>query len=447
MIKDQFDLPVTGAESAVAAYDRGVESLLRLRPEVVSVARTAVACDPDCVMARALLAYLGLTSSQAADARHAGALVQGLAGGNDRERDHLAAIRAWVAGDWRAAARRLDDVLDRYPMDALALFVGHQLDFFLGDSVNLRRRVETALGRWDPGHRLVGFIEGQWAFGLEETGDYAAAERSGRGAVEANPDDVWAIHAVAHVLEMTGRVGEGLDFLRAHRAAWEAGTLLSVHTAWHEALFRLELGEHDHVFRLYDRQIRPPDGGEAAMELLDAASLLWRLDLDGIDTGDRWAALADAWQRGAAADPAPTDWYVFNDLHAIMALVGAGRMGDALAVVSRLETFAREGDPDLTNRAMVSAAGLAAARGLAAFGQGKYAEAVAALAPVRDHLSIFGGSHAQRDVFQRTLLVAAERAGEPAFARRLARERLAARPSSAWALERLSRPLAAPPPP
>jgi hypothetical protein len=442
MLGNHVDLQISGSEAARAAYARAVDLLLRLRPEVASAAAEALERDPGCVMATALRAYLGLTSSEAGDARRAIALVsEDLVGQTSLERGHLAAIRSWGRGDWRGASRCLDEVLDETPTDGLALFVGHQLDFFLGDAANLRGRVERALRRWDPSHPNHGFIQGQLAFGLEEAGDLDGAERAGLAALDAHEDDVWAIHAVSHVHEMRGHVAEGLAFLEARRPHWANGNLLGVHVAWHEALLRLDTGKVDEVLDLYDTAIRPPDGGEAAMELLDATSLLWRLRLDGIDTGDRWGPLADAWsaaERDAATGSGPESWYVFNDLHAVMALVGAGRQAQAEGLVERLAAFAREGDPALTNQAMVAAAGLAAARGLAAFGRGDHHEVVAALAPVGDHLSIFGGSHAQRDVFQRTLLVSASRAGETAYARRLAEARLAARPSSAWARARLA---------
>jgi hypothetical protein len=165
----------------------------------------------------------------------------------------------------------------------------------------------------------------------------------------------------------------------------------------------------------------------AALEMLDASGLLWRLTLDGVGTGNRWAALADAW---AAKDPTP--WYVFNDLHAIMAFVGAGRQAQAEQRVAEIERYLREGDAGHANHRMVAGAGLAAARALAAWGRGDDGAAVAALAPVRHHLSVFGGSHAQRDAYQRTLLCAATRGGHDTLAQQLLDERLVAKPGSHW---------------
>jgi len=434
MLKDQTGLEMGGAEAAVAAYDRAMGHWLRLQPAVVEEAAAALAADPGCVMARALGAYMRLGSSEGPLARRAGALMVGAEPANDRERRHLSAIQAWSRGDWRGAARGLVDLLEAYPTDALALAVGHQLDFFLGDAETLNGRIARALPAWDRDHTYFGYIQGMLAFGLEESGDYARAEAAGLEAVARNGDDVWAIHAVAHVHEMQGRADDGLAFLGARRADWSEGTLFNVHIAWHEALFALELEDYAAALAVYDETLHHPGSEGVALEMVDAAALLWRLHLDGVDVGGRWTPLADAW---AAVDPRP--WYAFNDLHALMAALGAGRRAEAEAIVDRLETAARDGDPRLGLHAMLTPAGLGVARGLLAFGVEDYVGALGWLEPVRAQLSAFGGSHAQRDVFQRTLLVAAERAGETGLARRLVDERLAARPSSAWARAHLAR--------
>src|SRR5262249_44687508 len=155
-------------------------------------------------------------------------------------------------GRWRAAARALEDVSVAAPRDALALQVGHQLDFFTGEARMLRDRIARALPAWN--ERLPGFhaLLGMHAFGLEECADYARAEAQGRCAVELEPRDGWAQHAVAHVYEMTGRKREGLAWMRANPEAWSHESFFAVHNWWHVALFHLDLGEVDTVLELFD---------------------------------------------------------------------------------------------------------------------------------------------------------------------------------------------------
>jgi tetratricopeptide (TPR) repeat protein len=428
-IRDHHDNPMSGPAEAVALYDRAVDRFLRYHPDVIEVATTLADHHPDVPMTGALLAYLHLTSTDEPDVAVAAGAAEAMATQpmNEREQAHHAAIAAWVSGDWVGASRTLDELLVRWPTDLLALQVGHGLDFFLGDAANLRDRPGRALLALDPEHPHTGFVRGLQAFGLEESGSYAEAEDAGMAAVAANPDDVWAIHAVVHAHEMRGQVAQGVRFLTEREADWGAGNLFTVHNWWHLALFHLEGGDLDSVRRIYDTQVHHAGSIGVPLEMLDASALLWRLLLDGEPDEGRFAALADAWATRTDGRP----WYAFNDLHAVMALVGAGRMTDAEQVVERLAGYVHQGGAG-TNVAMTDEIGLPASRAIVRFGQGRYADVVDELLPIRRVLQRFGGSHAQRDALQRTLLEAALRSGRLDLARALLSERLAVRETSVY---------------
>lgn len=233
---------------------------------------------------------------------------------------------------------------------------------------------------------------------------------------------------------MRGRVDTGVRFLEARVADWGSGNLFTVHNWWHLALFKLELGEVAAALLIYDREIHHAGSDGVALELLDASALLWRFHLDGLDTGGRFAALADAWAPAGPVAP----WYAFNDLHAVLAFVGAGRATDADRVVDRLTRYLDDGATG-TNAAMTAEIGLPACRAVVAFGRDRWDDVIAELAPIRRRLQRFGGSHAQRDVLQRTLLEAAQRAGRTDLARALVAERLAVRSTSSYALAHRAR--------
>ena len=74
--------------------------------------------------------------------------------------------------------------------------------------------------------------------------------------------------------------------------------------------------------------------------------------------------------------------------------------------------------------------GLPLIDGLTAFHQQRWDEAVDQLWPARHIVNRFGGSHAQRDVFELTLMEASLRGGHTRIAEGLARERLSTRPHS-----------------
>lgn len=424
---DAHGNPMTGDADTIRAYDELLDRFLRYHPDLVPQATALAAATHPAPMASALWAYLHLMGTNADDLATATAAHDALSASaaNERERGHAEAVGAWAAGDWHGAARRLDDVLVRWPTDLLALMFGHQLDFFVGDAQSLRDRPLRSLAPLGD-HPHAGFVRGMAAFGLEEAGHYDQALDAGLAAVAEHPDDVWAIHAVVHTHEMRGAVDQGIRFLRSPDTAWEAGNLFTVHNWWHLALYQLEAGRPDEALTIYDTEVHHADSECVPIEMLDASALLWRLYLDGADTGDRFGVLADAWtpQTGRAS------WYAFNDVHATMALVGAGRLEEARAVAEGLA--AGLSGAAGSNVRFAGEIGLPAALAVVAFGEDRHADVVELLAPIRRQFHVFGGSHAQRDAFQRTLLESALRSGRYELAAALTAERLGTRDTSVY---------------
>jgi hypothetical protein len=341
-----------------------------------------------------------------------------LADANTRELGHLAAIGNLLAGEVRAAARILEDVSRAHPRDTLALQVGQTMDFLLGDARMLRDRITRALPAWSADMADWQVIQGLLSFGYEETGDYARAEASGREAISIQPRNNWAQHGVAHVLLMQGRHAEGVRWMRHENDGWQPEAMLGVHNWWHTALFHLGLGETDEVLKLFDGPIY----GAAttfSFDMIDAAAMLWRLNLMGVHVGDRWNVLADNFARE------PNGASAFVDTHAMMAYVGAGRESDARMLLDA-QAAALQGPGD--NAYFVREVGLPASQALHAFGQGQYAKAVELLRGIRSKHHRFGGSHAQRDVLDLTLISAAGLAGEDSLRNALLAERDTAQP-------------------
>jgi tetratricopeptide (TPR) repeat protein len=192
------------------------------------------------------------------------------------------------------------------------------------------------------------------AFGLEEGGHYERAAEFARQALALDPHDARAHHVLAHVFEMTGRADAGLDWMYGHAPYWAVETVVATHCWWHVALFHLAKGEVDQALSLYDRRVRV-DHSPAISDMIDAASLLWRIELQGGDTGRRWRELASGW-----APHIDDGFCTFNDLHAMIAFVGARnwKLAQRLerALAQRYSQRGRYGD---TTRQ----AGLAARRG------------------------------------------------------------------------------------
>jgi tetratricopeptide (TPR) repeat protein len=422
-VLDRQGVDLTGASArAGELFDLAVGRFAHFCGDPLEPLRDALADSPGFGMALIAKAWIYALSTEPQATANVRRMVDDLGAMRlgPREESHARALKFASHSEWTSASRHLDLHNAAYPCDLIGLLAGHQADFLTANARNLRDRIARALPAWDgvPGRsHLLGML----AFGLEEMGDYHRAETAGMKALEADPDDSWAHHAVAHVMEMQGRAAEGRDFIRKRRAHWaQADNFLKVHNWWHLALCDLELGEPDRALALYDEEIRS-EQSTVAQNLVDASALLWRLHLLGVDVGERWDELAETWTQHADGR-----CYPFNDVHAALAYVGAGRRSDATDLVK----IAHEGSLTSEMNRWMRETGAPVIDGLLLFDRGEYQAAIEPLLWARQISGTFGGSHAQRDVIDWTLTEAAIRGHQSPLARALVQERLALRPDS-----------------
>ena len=343
----------------------------------------------------------------AAKARTAHDSVQKISGVNSRERAHIAALGAWCEGELERSREILDGIVREHSRDILALKLSNYLCFYMGDAAGVRDGPARALRSWDAGVPGFGHLLALHAFGLEETGDYATAERAGRRATEINPADPWAVHAVAHVMEMQDRAAEGIAWIETLAPHWDTANFFRFHLWWHLALMQWGLGRSDEALRLYDARVWG-DGSSENLSLCNDISMLARLELAGCGVGERWNAVAKVVREQAGGST-----LAFVDAHYALAL------GELPAVQAR-GTTGRVHD----------ALGRGLCEAMLAWREGRHARAAQLLAPLRKDLWKVGGSHAQRDLFTLILLDSALRCGDAALARAIAAERSASRPAA-----------------
>jgi hypothetical protein len=424
-LNDSRGLPVTTrSPAALDRYELAARQTLGYFGNPLATLEEALAEDPDFAMAHALRADLAAMSSE----QGALPLIQETAAAferlgdraTSREQAHATAARAWLEGRFERAAHLYGAIAMENPRDLIAIQAAHVIDFNLGDSIMLRDHVAEALPYWNHEVPGYGYLLGMHAFGLEETANYGRAEDVGRHALSLNSRDPWAVHAVQHVFEMQGRVHDGVEWLNATAPNW-ADTALAFHNWWHLALHQLELGDIPAALGTYDRLVHPK-ATAVALELVDASQLLARIALRGGTVGSRWNELADCW-----AQTAEGGFYVFNDLHALLAYAFAGREQDTNRMLTALEKSASGIG---TNAENVRAVGLPIALAIVAMAASRPAEALGFLLPVRSRSYRIGGSHAQRDLVQLTAIGAALAAGNGRVARALASERTEAKPAS-----------------
>ena len=420
---------------AVAAYDDALGAFFEFRISTAGHVKASLEADPDFVMGLCFQGYLLMqfgsrqifpkvdTALERLKALHGGA--------NERERAHIAALGHWREGRIDDACRIWENILVAAPHDLLALRLHHGMSFWLGRRESLRDAPAASLGRIDENIPGFGAVLGMFAFGLEECGDYVRAEEFGRRAQKLNPDDLWALHAVAHVMEMQCRHEEGREWLDRPFDAWEDRNPFKDHVWWHASLFALEEGDDERVFEIYEHELRIDDAG-FYLDVQNAASLLMRLTLLGVEVGGRWEELAELAEVRIGDHVLP-----FTDLHFMMSLTGAGRYDAAARYLASLESFSREEAPDAA--AVTATLSLPVAEALLAHAKGEYGKCADLLFPLRKSLAPLGGSHAQQDIFHQILIDAAVRDGRRDLARSLLAERASLRPGRRWTRERLNR--------
>jgi tetratricopeptide (TPR) repeat protein len=426
MSLDGFGAEVSYTDTdAIEEFTTAARQLLGFEPDPVGSTIELLRQHPDFVMARCLIAGTYLVASdgrvQPLLAEQYDELVLRAGAANDRERGHIRAIRLWLDGDWYGASEAYADVLTRHPRDLCALLFGHQIDFLLGQSSRSHDRVARTLPHWHPAERDGGFIHGMLSFGLEESGHFARAEEAALRALELNPRDRWAIHGRAHCYEMQGQVDSGISFMQSRREQWGTENYLACHIAWHLALMYIERGDYDAALGLHDQYMRVSDDS-ILMDMHDSCALLWRLSMDGVEVGERWAKVSERYE-----EVAEQAYMGFTDLHAVIAFVATGNY----ASIDRLLVALRRQAGGTTQRATIARlAALPIAEAFRAFGRGDHTTAMDLFAAHRYSSHLVGGSAAQRDIINLTYLESAVRAGRVDVAEALMAERRLFKPDS-----------------
>lgn len=389
---------------ALAAFAEAVWAVCAHRPQAGSALERALAADPQMAAAHALRGFASVVLARSecmVAARAHLAAARGALRQRTPTADETALTEALsfaVDGRLSAAADRLDLRLADAPETLLLLKLSHALRFMRGDLTGMAALTGATIARVAETMPGYGFVLGCHAFTLEESGDYGRAERVGRAAVEREPHDAWGLHAVAHVYEMTGRSAAGIDWLEATRGAWSGCNNFAFHVAWHLALFHLEAGDTERVLALYDAEVRPQPTDDFR-DVANAVSLLWRLGQHGVDVGGRWAELAEIARRRRHETT-----LIFASLHNLLALKGSG---DETAARELAEAIACHGLVGADDQASVAGSvGADLARVIVEGASGR------AVPEIARRLPALGGSHAQRDVFVRTLAVAAASGGD-----------------------------------
>lgn len=408
MAIDKLGLEFTSAlPETSAAFNSAMDDYMLFTGEPVSSLLSIAEVDPDFAMGYCLTGCLRLFGGVSANHPRVNLELRAALARrprvSPREQAHIDAFACAAAGEMVKAGGMWDAILAEYRHDMMAAKCAHEAYYLVGESDRMRDSVLAILPHWDESIPYYGYLLGMGAFGLEESGSYRDAEEMGRRAVEIEPRDAWGVHAVAHVLQMEGRFDEGIDWLDSTAENWSGSKWLRGHLWWHMCLPLLENGDFDRVIGIFDEHISDCDK-DMVTRLNDCSSLLWRLELKGVDVGDRWDQLADMWSYHIDEHA-----FAFAEAHLAMTLASAGGEKKLSRFLESQHAFIEGAEH--TNSDIIEQVGRDLCLGLIAYRRGEYSKAADLIKPIADQIYRVGGSNAQRDLFRLTLNDALTRAG------------------------------------
>uniref|UniRef100_A0A8C9Z495 Tetratricopeptide repeat protein 38 n=1 Tax=Sander lucioperca TaxID=283035 RepID=A0A8C9Z495_SANLU len=391
--------------------------------------------DPNFVMGHVIstgLELVSTTSSTRLNERLASAVRRTveLANSQDispREKLHVKAMELFSRGHFPKACDVWEDILVDHPTDMLALKFAHDAYFYMGAQTQMRDSVARVLPHWKPHMPLFSYLNGLYSFGLLETRLYDQAEKVAMEGLALTPDDAWAVHSVAHVYEMKAEVDKGLKFMESREKDWQVSDVLASHNYWHWALYFIEKVKIVMSFLSQANSWQRCKATGSMLDTVDACSMLCRLEMEGVCVKDRWRELLQVTQPH-------TDDHVtlFNDMHFLMASLGAKESGTSQRLLEGLQELAKE-PGDNQQHQLAGTIGVPMCQAIMEYDQGNYNRSVELLYPLRYRVVEIGGSDAQRDIFNQLLIHAAmksENKRHQKLGRCLLVERDAMRPSS-----------------
>ncbi|KFL27185.1 hypothetical protein JP74_09805 [Devosia sp. 17-2-E-8] len=411
MAQDALGNSISAAsDAALSGIDDFVSGFLAYEKKAANVLGAADA-DPDSSIAQiyAGFSWMFLEAAGAEDqaALYLARAQQSAGGANRREIMMLAQLERWIAGDIPGVQAIGEQIVDEFPTDLASAKLHQYFSFNRGDAASMlriARKIEAASPE-NP------HVHGMLAFGYEQMHEIEKAELAARKALSLKEKEPWAQHALAHVMLSQGRVREGVQFMGDASRTWvDLNSFMYTHNWWHKALFHISLGDEQSVFDAYDQHVWGQEK-DYSQDQVGAVSLLARMEIAGMNVGNRWEDVANHMRSRARDTIQP-----FLTIQYLYGLARAER-AEADLLMQAVEDKARSADAfdHLVWHDVV----LPGCRGVLAHARGNYGEAVRYLSIANPRIAQIGGSHAQRDLFGQILLDAHLKAGNWVIAQQL----------------------------
>jgi tetratricopeptide (TPR) repeat protein len=413
---DRYGLTVT--TSSPAAFDQfqdGVDRLLAYGPGAEDCFAAALTADENLALAHVGRALLAAVQGDGATARAAaGRARETAAGATRRERQHAEAVNAFVAGETARGLALVDEHVAEFPRDAMLVNQASSAIALAGRRDREEHRV-AFLERLAPAYGEDWWFQSALAFTYHEVDRFEESKRLSEASLRQYPRNASAAHNLAHIAFETLDIDSGAAFLDEWMGGYDRRATFHCHLAWHQAMFALHEGRYAQALEIFERDILRSVNPRSAMT--DGTALLWRVRLDGAHEPLPWRALADL----AAGVSRPG--YLFGECHAALAYAACGDEAALTRMMDGLRALDAKGNP-IAGRVV-----LPLVQGTAAFAAGDHAGALAHFEPVESEMHRIGGSHAQWELFEETMVACYLELARYDDALRLVRRRLARRAS------------------
>ena len=428
-LTDRYGLTLSTTSSVAARhYQDGMDRMLSYGFGADQAFAAAVAADEGFALAHAGAALFSLFQGDGASAKTSIERARSLAAGTTRrEQQHVDALATIAGGEAARGLGLIEEHVKEFPRDALLVNQA-------GSTIGLGGRADREALRVAFVERLAGAYGDDWwyhsalGFTYHEVGRYDESRRLSERSLAQYPGNANASHNIAHVCYETVDNDGGVALLTDWLGGYDRRAPFHCHLAWHLALFELQRGRPERSLAIYEQDIAPSSNPRLAM--IDGSALLWRFGLYDYQKGPLpWRPLAEL------ATRVTRPGFIFGDVHAALAYASAGDGAALSALTAGLEALHAKGHP------IAGTVALPLVRGVAAYVDGDFAGALALMESVASEIHRVGGSHAQWELFEETMVVCLLRLGRLAEAQRLIRRRLGFRRSPrdlAW-LERASR--------
>ena len=419
--RDAYGLPLSASTDAAAVYRDGMARILRVQSGAEDLIATAVELDHGFALGHATLALLGVEWGAAVDVeaslRNAHLFADRA---DERETRFIEAVTARVRAPGHASAAQLISYVHDYPEDALAVSISVPTIAF-GGATEVPAEAWTLVEGLAPVYRDDWWYRGLLAFVRQEQERYDEAAHLADLALAVEPSSGHAVHARTHAYYEKGEHAAGLAWLDRWIGTCGRQASHRAHFSWHAALHELALGDDAAVVRRFHGQLGP-GSVHGVRALIDSAALLWRCQVAGCapDAESSWTADAiTEVLRVVPAEMLHSPSTPFMGMHAALALAAAGDCHG----LSRLRRHARQQTEPVFTRTLVELIDA-----LSDYVHGDDQDAAETLLRL-EGIDRLGGSAAQRDVIEETLLHVATTAERADVAQRILQSRLARRPA------------------